>query len=525
MADILILTYQGNDSLKREHNEASDSVKMLSYKTTNNELTDANLTNLITGIDANDVHIHDARYYRENEHVNVSTGASDAAKPIILDSRGKIDPSMLVASDLNHDDLNGVAASTAHTQFPLLDGSRDFTAIVSYDAHKTFSLDAQIVDKKYVDDAIEDANSSIVNGLSWKNHVEYLTAMTIVGGTTSAQDIQDDSETEGTYDFAEGEYVLSLNDSNIYVIGAGAAKGDRVLTLVTGGSTDLYGDREETPAAGDARSTLVDIPDSPAGQENGAIYVYNSTEYVKHSDVDWQLATGIDLSSGYAPAAGTVAGGISIEDAIAILDADIIAIQSVGIASSGSTITTSGTIGANTLNVDIDFSSAYNDQKAIAAADLSSNANAKGASIIGIEDANSYFTGTNVEAALNECFEKALEGGGVEYTASETLAVGDAVYISASNTVSKLSDVTDDFEVIGLIVVGGTTGQQVLVRRIEKEVVGVLTAATAGTAYYWTGTGLSTSAPAGGQSNIWKVGVAKNATDLTLNVEHLRKRP
>lgn len=40
------------------------------------------------------VHEHDDRYFRENEHVQQSTGSPDANKPVILDSRGKLDPSI-----------------------------------------------------------------------------------------------------------------------------------------------------------------------------------------------------------------------------------------------------------------------------------------------------------------------------------------------------------------------------------------------------------------------------------------------
>lgn len=42
-------------------------------------------------------HIHDERYFREDEHINVSVGAADAAKPIVLNADGLIDPSMLNA--------------------------------------------------------------------------------------------------------------------------------------------------------------------------------------------------------------------------------------------------------------------------------------------------------------------------------------------------------------------------------------------------------------------------------------------
>jgi len=44
-----------------EHSETADSIKMLSLKTANKELTDAKLGNLIDGADAGTEHIHDGR--------------------------------------------------------------------------------------------------------------------------------------------------------------------------------------------------------------------------------------------------------------------------------------------------------------------------------------------------------------------------------------------------------------------------------------------------------------------------------
>jgi len=43
-------------------------------------------------------HLHDDRYFQESEFIDVSAGAGDAGKPILLDSTGQIDPSMLDVS-------------------------------------------------------------------------------------------------------------------------------------------------------------------------------------------------------------------------------------------------------------------------------------------------------------------------------------------------------------------------------------------------------------------------------------------
>lgn len=526
MSEILVLTQTDmTGSKKREHNSGSDSLRMSSFSTANYSLTDTNLGLLVSSGDASSIHNHNSTYFEQTDFIAASTGVTDADKPMITDDRGLIDPSFVLISDYAHDSMDGVADSTAHNAFPLLTGTRDFTGIVSYDAAKSFTLDAQIVDKKYVDDSIDVAVSSMMNNISWKNHVDFVTSVSISDGVTTAQDLQDDSEVEGTYAFVEGQYILSTNDNNIYVIGAGVDKVNRLLNLVTGGTSELHGDREESVSAGDARACMADLIDSPAGRELGAIYVYNGVDFIKYSAVNWQLATGIDLSSSYAAASGTVAAGISIESAISFLDKDVQDIQGVGIASTNSTISTSGSIGSDNLDIDINFSTAFNDALAVKAEDLNSTANGEGASIIGIEDADGYYAASNVEAALKEVFEKAKEGSGVEYTANEELVVGDLVYISAANTVSKLDDLTDDFEVVGVIVEGGDIAATVKVANTDSEIKAVLTGATAGAAVFWTGSGFSATKPTGAGVNQYFLGVAKNATDFSLNVKHLTKLP
>lgn len=57
-----------------------------------------------------------------------------------------------------------------------------------------------------------------------------------------------------------------------------------------------------------------------AGLENGAIVNYNGSVMIKLSDFNWQIATGINLSSGYVAASGNVAASDSVEAAIAKLD-------------------------------------------------------------------------------------------------------------------------------------------------------------------------------------------------------------
>ena len=82
-------------------------------------------------------------------------------------------------STVDHGNLSGLGDDD-HTQYPLVAGTRDFTGIVQYDAHKVFAADTDIVDKKYVDDEIDTATASgaidhgLLAGLGDDDHPQYL---------------------------------------------------------------------------------------------------------------------------------------------------------------------------------------------------------------------------------------------------------------------------------------------------------------------------------------------------------------
>ena len=54
--------------------------------------------------------------YTKSEHVNVSAGAGDSGKPIVLDAGGKVDDSMINDGDINHGLLSGLAIDD-HAQY------------------------------------------------------------------------------------------------------------------------------------------------------------------------------------------------------------------------------------------------------------------------------------------------------------------------------------------------------------------------------------------------------------------------
>ena len=58
----------------------------------------------------------DARYFRENEHLNASAGAGDAGKPIVLDADGHVDATMINDADVDHGSIGGLADDD-HSQY------------------------------------------------------------------------------------------------------------------------------------------------------------------------------------------------------------------------------------------------------------------------------------------------------------------------------------------------------------------------------------------------------------------------
>ena len=55
------------------------------------------------------IHIHDDRYFRENEHIATSAGVADAGKPVIANPDGLIDPSLIDEASIVEDAISGAA--------------------------------------------------------------------------------------------------------------------------------------------------------------------------------------------------------------------------------------------------------------------------------------------------------------------------------------------------------------------------------------------------------------------------------
>lgn len=129
-------------------------------------------------------------------------------------------------------------------------------------------------------------------------------------GTTDPTSWADNESGLAYDDFAVGEFVIGDSD------------GTPALWEVTAvSSPNITLAAASTPLSdNDGFVVRAYLPDSPADQENQALVVYQDGAIIKLADVDWNFATGINLSTGYAAQNGTISNADSVEIAIEKLD-------------------------------------------------------------------------------------------------------------------------------------------------------------------------------------------------------------
>lgn len=492
MADIKIL-YVNTDGFYQEHSESADSVKFLSFKTANKELTDAKLSDLIDGADANDQHIHDARYYRENEHISSSAGVADAGKPVKTNASGYLNDLIDVPSlnsALDHGALTGLGDDD-HTQYILASGTRAFTGAQSMGGFKLTNL------------ANPSVGTDAVNLQTLQSYQEGLKPKAAVRVATTAN--------------------INLASAPASIDGVTLASGDRVLVKdqTTASQNGIY--VFNGAAAAMTRSADMDAL-TPIDEVNGAYtfaqegtanagkgFVQSGTVTTLGTDpvvfVFFNAAASITASTGLVK----VGNDIQIDPSAAGAGLDFSAgVLSVNVDSS--TIE----INSDTLRVKAD---GINDTHI----DFGTGANQVSAVDIPIADAGNFTTQTEVEGALQELYGL-IAANGVSYTVGVGgVTAGRPCYVSGNNTVSEYGALTGTQRIIGVAYTTETAAATVKVLANDTVVAGVLSGFTAGQTVYWTGSGFSASVPAGAGSHVWKLGVAKNATDLHVEVEFIKR--
>jgi len=159
-----------------------------------------------------------------------------------------------------------------------------------------------------------------VTSINWRPElVRALTATAAPseGGTVDATALTDDDGSLSGSDFAVGEYI-AFGSGGTEVLGKISGIATDTLTITYVGFDVL--------ADNDAMLVRKYLPDG-AGQENQALVYYNGTDYVKLSDFDWALATGINVSSGYAAATGNPAADETVEAVLQKIDGNVDSVE------------------------------------------------------------------------------------------------------------------------------------------------------------------------------------------------------
>ena len=489
--DIKVL-YINTNGYQEEHNEASDSIKMASFKTANKELTDSKLADLIDGADSNDQHIHDARYFRENEHISTSAGIADANKPAKTDAGGYINGLIDVATltgSIDHGGLTGLGDDD-HTQYTLADGTRPFTGDQSMGGFKL----TNVADPVAGTDAVNlQTLQAAQQGMKPKEAVR---AATTAPGTL-ASSFEAGDVIDGVT-LVAGDRILikdqaTASENGIYVV---QASGAPVRAADMNASSEVSG-----------AYTMVQEGTAHAGKG----YVQTGSFTTLGTDpinfVFFNAADAITASTGLVRVVNDIqidpsAAGNGLGFSAGVLSVNV----------DGSSLE----INSDTLRVKAD---GINDTHI----DFGLGANQVSAADIPIADAGNYTAQTQVEGALQELYGLVAQQG-VEYTVGVGgVTKGYPVYISANNTVIDYGALSNTSDIVGVAASTETAAATVKVLANDTIVAGVLTGFTAGQKVYWNGSTFSSSIPSGSGSHVWKLGTAKNATDLHVDIVFIKK--
>jgi len=352
-----------------------------------------------------------------------------------------------------------------------LDGlvAEDSTGLLSYDSHPSFSNETELVDKKYVDDSVAATGTAA----EWQD---------------SALDI-------------------------LLTPPASPSSGDRYL--ITGGTaTGDWNGHDEEIAEWDGSAWQFTDPTTgtyiSVDDETDGLYYFNGTAWTKHVYESTTASLGVEKVGVDIRLDLLSAGGLKLTGNEVGIEPDDFAGE--------------GLIDDGSDNLAIDWSTTFNDAKAIKASDMSSTSNGLGASIIGIEDAGSYTTETDVEGAIQEIYSlmDSTVGGAIYTAGAGGINKGDLVYVSSANTVSQIP-VDSAHVAIGVAEDNVAAGADVKVSANDSIISGILTSATPGQKVFWNGTGWNTSMTGASGHYVWLGGVAKNATDLHVEVAFVKR--
>jgi len=165
-------------------------------------------------------------------------------------------------------------------------------------------------------DWIENGSSSITVGVWRPEKVSVLTDDIQGAGVrdiVASPFSDDDAPVLTISDFVVGEFIISDADGTPTLLEITNVASPNVTFAVA--STALSQD--------DTFLIRNYLPDAPGSQEGQAIANYNGSVMVKIGDVDWDFATGINISGSYTPASGNPDSNDSVESALEKIDGNV----------------------------------------------------------------------------------------------------------------------------------------------------------------------------------------------------------
>lgn len=170
------------------------------------------------------------------------------------------------------------------------------------------------------------ANADDLLNVSWRSdivkalttHVAPAEGGTIDLGAINFSD--DDTPFLDGSDFSLGDAILFGHGGTEEIHRITAIVGD-VLTFTKNAAHAAY--PIDPLTNNDAFLVRHYLPDSPDAQEKQALVMWNGSAYIKLGDVNWDIATGINLSGSYAASSGNVTNTDTVESAIEKLDGNL----------------------------------------------------------------------------------------------------------------------------------------------------------------------------------------------------------